>query len=453
MKTQCKKLASLFLCVCLLLSVMAVNVFAGTESAGYYEKVTTAPTDWSGDYLIVCETENVAFNGGLTTLDAANNNIAVTITDGKIEANATTNAAKMTIAKATQSEGYTIKSASGYYIGRTATSNGLNANQGTEYTHTIGLNGNGEVDVISSGGPYLRYNNDKGQYRFRYYKTSSYTSQEPIALYKYVEPAASEHTCDFATPNYDATGHWNECACGEKDAVVPHELTYVVDGDKHYQKCDCGYTTEKADHDFTEGDCVCGEQKPNTARVDEDTRIITVKAEEGYQLKAGSLIVTDANGVRYVPTRVGYRDGGDASAYEVPAEAVAPYTVDYAFVQPTGNTDAKDNSINVAYLGAQVTENAGGGLRHVHRLNISTEGGKLYLLYNGEKKEVAEYGLLLAAQAVLQNPEDLDIETAEDSMHVQQYAWPEANKYFDQCSDYVDLSDRKSTRLNSSHTS
>ncbi|MBP3382243.1 MAG: hypothetical protein J6L00_06295, partial [Clostridia bacterium] len=138
----------------------------------------------------------------------------------------------------------------------------------------------------------------------------------------------------------------------------------------------------------------------------------------------------------------GYRDGGDASAYEVPAEAVAPYTVDYAFVQPTGNTDAKDNNINVAYLGAQTTDvnTYGGGLRHVHRLNISTEGGKLYLLYNGEKKEVAEYGLLLAAQAVLQNPEDLDIETAEDSMHVQQYAWPEANKYFDQCSDYVDLS-------------
>ncbi|MBP3381110.1 MAG: hypothetical protein J6L00_00570, partial [Clostridia bacterium] len=183
------------------------------------------------------------------------------------------------------------------------------------------------------------------------------------------EPA---HTCDFATPNYDATGHWNECVCGEKDAVVPHELTYVVDGDKHYQKCDCGYTTEKADHDFTEGDCVCGEQKPNTARVDEDTRIITVKAEEGYQLKAGSLIVTDANGVRYVPTRVGYRESDDASKYEVPAEAAAPYTVDYAFVQPTGGTDAKDNAINVAYLGAQVTENAGGGLRHVHRLNIST---------------------------------------------------------------------------------
>ncbi len=115
------------------------------------------------------------------------------------------------------------------------------------------------------------------------------------------------HTCEFTTPNYDATDHWNECACGEKDAVVPHtmdgdfdanghwtacdcgyktetvahELTYVVDGDKHYQKCDCGYTTEKADHDFTESDCICGAQKPNTVKVDEASRIITVKVDEG----------------------------------------------------------------------------------------------------------------------------------------------------------------------------
>ncbi|MBP3381357.1 MAG: hypothetical protein J6L00_01820, partial [Clostridia bacterium] len=106
------------------------------------------------------------------------------------------------------------------------------------------------------------------------------------------------------------------------------------------------------------------------------------------------------------------------------------------------NTGEKDNNINVAYLGAQTTDvnTYGGGMRHIHRLNISTEGGKMYILYNGEKQEVKEYGLLLAAQAVLKNPDDLDIETAKDSMHVQQYVWPEENKYFDHCSDYVDLS-------------
>ena len=35
-----------------------------------YVKVTTAPADWEGDYLIVYETNSVAFNGGLSTLDA-----------------------------------------------------------------------------------------------------------------------------------------------------------------------------------------------------------------------------------------------------------------------------------------------------------------------------------------------------------------------------------------------
>jgi len=215
--------------------------------------------------------------------------------------------------------------------------------------------------------------------------------------------------------------------------AVPHELTYVVDGDKHYQKCDCGYATEKADHDFTNGDCICGEQKPNTAVVDEETRIITVKAEEGYELKAGSLLVEDANGNWFVPTRVGYRDGGDGSQYEVPANAVAPYTVHAEFYQPTKDT------LNMGAVGTSVTEHQGGGLRFIHRLNVTKEGDELYMLCDGEKVGVAEYGLLLAAGTILPNPEDLDLETAGESAHVKRHAWPDKNVYYDACSDYVDI--------------
>lgn len=63
----------------------------------------------------------------------------------------------------------------------------------------------------------------------------------------------------------------------------------------------------------------------------------------------------------------------------------------------------------------------------------------MYMMVDGVKTEVTEYGLLLAAQAVLKNPEDLDIETANDSMHVQQYVWPEKDVYYDDCADYVDI--------------
>jgi fructose-1,6-bisphosphatase/inositol monophosphatase family enzyme len=50
--------------------------------ADSYVKVTSAPADWAGDYLIVYEAGNVAFNGALETLDAVENTIAVTIADG-----------------------------------------------------------------------------------------------------------------------------------------------------------------------------------------------------------------------------------------------------------------------------------------------------------------------------------------------------------------------------------
>ncbi|MBP5642055.1 MAG: hypothetical protein J6W92_03215, partial [Paludibacteraceae bacterium] len=103
----------------------------GTVFADDYVKVTSAPTDWSGDYLIVYEGDathdTVAFNGGLTTIDANSNKISVTIKDGKIAANSTTNAAKFTIA--TMTGGYSIKAANGKYIGATSYANSLVASE------------------------------------------------------------------------------------------------------------------------------------------------------------------------------------------------------------------------------------------------------------------------------------------------------------------------------------
>ena len=156
-------------------AVFAENTGGG--GSGGYKKLTEARDDYSGEYLIVYDDGSVAFNGGLTTLDATSNTIEVTITEGVIASNATTDAAKFTFAKV--DGGYSILSASGRYIGRTADSNGLDESTSIAYTNTIT-----EADVVGSGGAHLRYNKDAGQTRFRYYKSSSYTSQQAIALYK-----------------------------------------------------------------------------------------------------------------------------------------------------------------------------------------------------------------------------------------------------------------------------
>lgn len=145
-----------------------------------YVKVTESLADWSGDYLIVYTTDNLAFDGSLETLDAPDNTIAVNITNNCIAANATTDASKFTIEE--YEHGYSIKSASNKYIGNASNSNGLTASD-NQMENTITYN-NGDIDIVGTKGAYLRYNSSSGQERFRYFKSSSYTSQEAIQLYK-----------------------------------------------------------------------------------------------------------------------------------------------------------------------------------------------------------------------------------------------------------------------------
>jgi len=150
---------------------------------GNYEKVTSSDEITDGDYLIVCENNSVAFNGGLTSFDVVGNTIEVAISGNSIESNATTDAAAFTITAKTG--GYSIKSASGYYIGNTSDANALKTSQNDVYVNSISIT-DGNADIVSSLS-HLRYNAADGQTRFRYFKSSTYTGQQAIQLYKKAE--------------------------------------------------------------------------------------------------------------------------------------------------------------------------------------------------------------------------------------------------------------------------
>lgn len=156
-----------------------------------FEKVTSAPSDWTGTYLIVYEGGKVAFNGNLAKLDAASNTIPVTITDKKIVYTETL--MKSTFAIAKNGDSYSIKSASGQYIGNVSNSNSLTSSI-SALNNSLSFKSENEIDVISSGGAYLRYNATSGQDRFRYFKSGTYTGQKAIQLYKLVgdEPEGGE---------------------------------------------------------------------------------------------------------------------------------------------------------------------------------------------------------------------------------------------------------------------
>jgi hypothetical protein len=148
-------------------------------SGGGYVKVTSTPTDWSGQYLIVSETNSVAFNGSLTTLDAVSNYVGVTINAGTIQLSDTYS---FTIS-VHSGGGYDIKSASGRYIYYTTTSsNGLTTSTTipTSYSNTISLS-SGKAIVQSFN--YLVFNNTSGQTRFRYFKPATSNNGEGTGLY------------------------------------------------------------------------------------------------------------------------------------------------------------------------------------------------------------------------------------------------------------------------------
>ena len=163
-----------------------------TAGTSQFEKVTTAPSDWSGQYLIVYEDESFVFDGDLSKLDASNNYEKATINNGVITVTADLTDSIFTIAK--NGGNYTIQSASGYYIGHNSNDNKLSSSTTTTYANTLSLNDDKTVNIINAGGSYLRFNTTSGQDRFRYFKSSTYSQQKAICLYKLVETAGTTTT-------------------------------------------------------------------------------------------------------------------------------------------------------------------------------------------------------------------------------------------------------------------
>ena len=182
MRKRITRCLALLLAVVMVLSVMPVAMAEETTQTQTYTKVTEAPADWSGTYLIVSEGDKLIMDGSLDKLDVEGNKVDVTITDSKI----TGDYAKYAFTVEPMTGGYAIKSASGKYISGKSGSNKLNSGS-TQSLNTIELT-SGKV-IVTSDGTTLQYNNAaKSGTRFRYYKSQN---QQPISLYK-IETAAKQ---------------------------------------------------------------------------------------------------------------------------------------------------------------------------------------------------------------------------------------------------------------------
>lgn len=204
----------------------------------YYSLITSTGDLSDGDYLIVYETGSLVFDGSLSTLDAARNTISVSISEHRIESSSSVDNAVFTY----NSTDKTLKSHSNYYIGRTADSNGMNTDGSEKYSNTITFS-ESNVSVKASGGAYLRYNKTAGQERFRYFKSTTYTSQEPIQLYKKISTPSGPQ---LSVPQ-------NLCVDAATKKVTWHSVTnadtytVTIDGVAHTDITDTYYTSDITD--------------------------------------------------------------------------------------------------------------------------------------------------------------------------------------------------------------
>ena len=141
-----------------LFAMLALGV--GNAWGAEWEKVTSAPADWSGEYLLVYESNSTAYVW--TGVDAANCYIEGTISSNKISGDF------VSLTIATMTGGYSIKvnggTNNGKYIYGTSGSNKINF--GTKANANTLTYESSSTKIVSNTS-VMRYNSNADNLRFR----------------------------------------------------------------------------------------------------------------------------------------------------------------------------------------------------------------------------------------------------------------------------------------------
>ena len=157
---------------------------------------------------------------------------------------------------------------------------------------------------------------------------------------------------------------------------------------------------------------------------------VTATPDANCELRTGSLLATDAAGIAQIPAHVGFRESGSGNTYRFYAKTGTVVTA--AFVTPNKTI------VNAGIIGTSVNEERG-GLRFVYRLQRTVENGKAYVLLRGVKTEIVDYGMLIALDANVGNRR-LDAKLAAENSRIKMISIKDANRYYDYCDDYIDMS-------------
>lgn len=177
-----------------------------------YRKVTAAPVDWSGEYLMVCENVNKALSSISNTTTIYGIGSDVTISSNAIASTATVDAYKVTIAKASEGDAYTLSFASSYLNWGSGNSLSTASSESNNSRWTISASttaGNWLITNVAQNTRVIWYNT--GSPRFACYENKTETSSGYAAVQLYVledsrqDPgmswSAASATATYATGN------------------------------------------------------------------------------------------------------------------------------------------------------------------------------------------------------------------------------------------------------------
>ena len=194
---------------------MLFTLGIGSAWAAEYELVTSAPSDWSGEYLVVYKTG--CFNGNLTSTFDKSAPVEVSVSNNKITLDE-----KYAMVIAKQGSAYSLKTASGYYIGReSSNSNGMDSGSTWNDKYAISLTWNltdKTIQIAGKGGKCLGLNSTT----WRFYASSN--AYVNLSLYKKVDQSGggeeTEPTPRYTVKWYTAVGTSTDVTLDEGAAIA-----------------------------------------------------------------------------------------------------------------------------------------------------------------------------------------------------------------------------------------
>lgn len=215
-------------------------------TTAYYEKVTTAPDDWCGEYLMVCENQNLALSSISTTQTKYGIGSSVDIADGEIEASEEVDEFKITIANATnQGTGYTfyLSSASAFLSWSSGNSLASNATESDNTRWTIiagATSGNWVIANVADSAREIWYNTSSPRFACYTGKNESSSGYAAIQLYKLADSRTPLSTPDGLSVSGMEVS-WSPVEGAETYTVTVGSTVASVQGTSYTYEGEAGY--------------------------------------------------------------------------------------------------------------------------------------------------------------------------------------------------------------------